>query len=72
VIDLTRIACAAQLLRNPAYSVPSVVRLLHFASPSHLGSTARRIAGVPAGGLAALGPRGVLAAFAKWNMRSRL
>ena len=36
VIDLTRIACAAQLLENPGYSVPTVVRLLHFASSSHL------------------------------------
>ena len=39
VIDLTRIACAAQLLANPGYSIPTVVRVLHFASSSHLSST---------------------------------
>ena len=46
VIDLTRIACAAQLLANPGYTIPVVVRLLHFASSSHLSGTARRIANV--------------------------
>jgi AraC-like DNA-binding protein len=71
VIDLTRVACAAQLLANPGYSVPTVVRLLHFTSPSHLVSTARRIANVPISGLSSLGPRGVLAAFARGNTRSR-
>jgi AraC-like DNA-binding protein len=71
VIDLTRVACAAQLLANPGYSVPTVVRLLHFTSPSHLASTARRIANVPVSGLSSLGPRGVLAAFARGNTRSR-
>ena len=72
VIDLTRIACAAQLLGNPGYSVPMVVRVLHFASSSHLANTARRIANVSSGGLGALGPRGVLAAFVKGNTRSRM
>ena len=72
VIDLTRIACAAQLLANPGYSIPTVVRLLHFASSSHLSGTARRIANVPTGGLGALGPRGVLQAFARGNTRSRM
>jgi len=72
VIDLTRVACAAQLLGNPGYSVPTVVRLLHFASPSHLAETARRIANVPSSGLGALGARGVLAAFVRGNTRSRV
>ncbi len=71
VIDLTRVACAAQLLANPGYSIPTVVRLLHFASSSHLSGTARRIANVPTGGLGGLGPRGVLVAFARGNTRSR-
>ncbi len=71
VIDLTRIACAAQLLANPGYAVPLVVRVLHFASSSHLSSTARRIANVPTRGLGALGPRGVLQAFVRGNTRSR-
>jgi AraC-like DNA-binding protein len=72
VIDLTRVACAAQLLANPGYSIPTVVRLLHFASSSHLSGTARRIANVSTSGLGSLGPRGVLQAFARGNMRSRM
>ncbi len=72
VIDLTRIACAAQMLQNPGYRIPTVVRLLHFASSSHLSSTARRIANVSTSGLGELGPRGVLSAFARSNTRSRL
>ena len=71
VIDLTRIACAAQMLENPGYAIPTVVRLLHFASSSHLSNTARRIANVPTSGLGKLGPRGVLAAFVAGNTRSR-
>jgi AraC-like DNA-binding protein len=72
VIDLTRITCAAQLLGNPGYSVPTVVRVLNFASSGHLANTARRIANVPTSGLGALGPRGVLAAFVRGNTRSRI
>jgi AraC-like DNA-binding protein len=72
VIDLTRIVTAAQLLANPGYSTPAVVRILCFASPSHLSNTARRIANVPTSGLGAIGPRGVLSAFLKGNTRSRI
>jgi AraC-like DNA-binding protein len=72
VIDLTRIACAAQLLGNPGNSVPTVVKVLHFASPGHLANTAERIAGVSSGALGTLGPRGVLAAFVRGNTRSRM
>jgi AraC-like DNA-binding protein len=72
VIDLTRVACAAQLLANPGYSVPMVVCVLHFASSSHLSSTSRRIANVPTRGLGALGPAGVLQAFVRGNTRSRV
>jgi AraC-like DNA-binding protein len=72
VIDLNRVACAAQLLGNPGYSVPTVVRVLHFASPSHLANTARRIANVASSGLGSLGPGGVLAAFVRGNTRSRV
>ena len=72
VIDLTRIACAAQLLGNPGYPIPTVAHLLHFASSGHLSGTARRIANVSARGLAALGPRGVLGAFVRGNTRSRV
>ncbi len=72
VIDLTRVACAAALLANPGYDIRAVARILRFATPSHLSTTARRIAGVPATGLAALGPRGVLLAFARGKTRSRI
>jgi AraC-like DNA-binding protein len=72
VIDLTRIACAAQLLANPGYTVPTVVRVLNFASAGHLSNTARRIANVSSSGLGTLGPRGVLAAFVRGNTRSRI
>ena len=72
VIDLTRIACAAQLLANPGYSIAVVVKLLHFASSSHLSGTARRIANVSTSGLGPLGPRGVLQAFVRGNTRSRV
>jgi AraC-like DNA-binding protein len=71
VIDLTRIACAAAMLANPGYETRTVSRILRFATPSHLSATARRIAGVPASGLAELGARGVLTAFARGKTRSR-
>jgi len=71
VIDLNRIACAAQLLGNPGYTIPTVVRVLNFASSAHLASTARRIANVSIQELGKLGPRGVLSAFARGNTRSR-
>jgi len=72
VIDLTRIVTAAQLLANPGYSIQTVVRILGFASPTHLTHTARRIAGVPAAGLGPIGPIGVLTAFTRGNnTRSR-
>jgi AraC-like DNA-binding protein len=71
-IDLTRIAAAAQLLRNPGIDVRTVAKILHFASSGHLSATARRIANVSPTGLAALGPRGVLGAFVRGNMRSRV
>lgn len=71
VLDLTRIACAAQLLARPGYTAQDVTRLLHFASRSHLGATARRVAAVPVSGLGALGARGVLAAFVSSGLWSR-
>jgi transcriptional regulator GlxA family with amidase domain len=71
VIDLTRVACAAQLLQNPGYRIATVVRVLHFASSSHLAGTVRRIANVAPSGLGDLGPDGVLRAFARGNTRSR-
>jgi AraC-like DNA-binding protein len=72
VIDLTRIACAAQLFGRAGFSIPAVVRVLHFTSSGHLTSTARRIANTRPGELGNLGPRGVLAAFMRGNTRSRV
>ena len=72
VIDLARTATAADLLANPGYSVRTVARILRFSSASHLSGSARRVAGVTAAQLPALGPRGVLAAFLRGRTRSRL
>lgn len=71
VIDFSRIALAALLLGNPGYGSSQVARLLHFTSVSHLSATSRRIAGVRAAALGALGPAGVLRHFAGSRMRSR-
>lgn len=72
VIDLARTACAADLLGNPGYTVGAVVRILGYASPSHLTAAARRVAGAGAQELRALGPGGVLARFVRGRTRSRL
>jgi AraC-like DNA-binding protein len=71
VIDLTRIACAAQLLGNPGYTSASVAKILGFASSSHLSDTSQRVAGMPAQKLGTVGPRGVLGVFARGKTRSR-
>jgi AraC-like DNA-binding protein len=72
VIDLARICCAADLLVNPGYDVRTVGRVLRFASPSHLATSARRIAGVTPRELPRLGARQVLSRFLKGRTRSRL
>jgi AraC-like DNA-binding protein len=72
VIDLARVACAADLFRNPGYQVAGVAAILRFASPGHLAGTARRIAGVPPLELGRLGPRGVLQRFLRGRTRSRI
>lgn len=72
VIDLARVVTAAHLLQNPGCTASAAARMLGFASASHLGSTARRIAGSGAAGLTTLGPHGVLVAFARGRTRSRL
>jgi AraC-like DNA-binding protein len=71
VIDLARTACAADLLGNPGYSVRGVVRILGYASPSHLAAAARRVAGAAPLELRTLGPAGVLARFIRGRTRSR-
>ena len=72
VIDLVRAAWAADLLRNPGYTVRVVSEILRFSSPSHLAGCAKRVAGVPAADLAGLGPKGVLQRFRRGRTRSRL
>ena len=72
VIDLARAACAADLLGNPGYTIRSVVRILGYASPSHLAGAARRVAGVMPHELRELGPRGVLVRFLRGRTRSRV
>jgi AraC-like DNA-binding protein len=71
VIDLTRVACAAQLLANPRLPAAAVSLMLHYASVGHLRLTVRRIAASSLDELAALGPAGVLAAFVGGRTRSR-
>ena len=72
VIDLARAACAADLLGNPGYTVRVVVRILGYASPSHLAGAARRVAGATPHELRELGPRGVLTRFLRGRTRSRV
>jgi AraC-like DNA-binding protein len=71
VIDLARVAWAADLLANPGYPVGVVARLLGYGSSGQLTQAARRVAGVPTGQLAELGTRGVLMRFVRGHTRSR-
>ncbi len=72
VIDFLRVVVATQLLRNPGYSVATVAGLLGFASASHLGLTARRIAGSGPGELPTMTPAELLGRFVRGHTRSRL
>ena len=71
VIDLVRVAWAADLLANPGYAVGVVARMLGLSSSGHLAAAARRVAGVPPGQLAGLGAKGVLDRFVRGHTRSR-
>jgi AraC-like DNA-binding protein len=72
VIDLVRLAWAADLLKDPGYTVGIVSKILRFSSPSHLAGCAKRVAGVAPAQLANLGPAGVLQRFRRGRTRSRL
>jgi AraC-like DNA-binding protein len=72
VIDFLRLVVALQLLRNPGYTVGRVARLLSFASTSHLGAMARRIAGAATVDLTRMTPAELLGGFARGHTRSRL
>lgn len=72
VIDLARAACAADLLGNPGYTVRAVVRILGYASTSHLAGAVRRVAGTTPQELRVVGARGVLTRFIRGRTRSRI
>jgi AraC-like DNA-binding protein len=72
VIDFLRVVAAAQLLQNPGYGIAQVAELLSFSSSSHLGSTARRIAGIGAPELSRATPKELLGRFVRGHTRSRL
>jgi AraC-like DNA-binding protein len=72
VIDLARVACAADLLANPGYTPREVTGILGFSSAGHFSATARRIAGAGVTELGRLGPRGVLQRFLRGRTRSRI
>jgi AraC-like DNA-binding protein len=72
VIDLARVACAADLLGNPGYAPATVSAVLGFSSVSRFQAAARRIAGAAPAELARLGPRGVLQRFLRGRTRSRI
>jgi AraC-like DNA-binding protein len=72
VIDLFRVMYASQLAGNPAHPPRILAPLLDFATASHLDATCRRITGAGCRDLPRLGPRGVLLAFRRVGMRSRV
>jgi AraC-like DNA-binding protein len=72
VIDLARVACAADLLANPGYTPAAVSGILGFSSAGRFRAAVRRIADVPPGELARLGARGVLQRFLRGRTRSRI
>ena len=55
LIDLVRVAWAADMLQNPGYDVRTVAGVLRYSSPSHLAGSARRVAGVAPSALGQLG-----------------
>lgn len=72
VIDLVRLIAAAELAKNPGYDLADVAAVLEFASPSHLASTAQRVAGIRAASLTRLRARDLLARFRQGRSRSRV
>lgn len=71
-IDFLRLVVAVQLLRNPGYPVATVAGLVGFASSSHLGLAARRIAGLGTGDLPSVKPTELLGRFVRGRTRSRV
>ena len=71
IIDLVRLIAAAELAKNPGYDVSDVARVLEFASPSHLTSTAQRILGARSASLARLRTGDLIERFRQGRGRSR-
>jgi AraC-like DNA-binding protein len=71
IIDLVRLIAAAELAKNPGYDVSEVARILDFASPSHLTSTAQRIVGTRSASLARLRTGDLIERFQQGRGRSR-
>jgi AraC-like DNA-binding protein len=71
IIDLVRLLAAAELAKNPGYDVADVARVLEFASPSHLTSTAQRIVGTRSPSLARLRAGDLIERFQQGRGRSR-
>lgn len=70
VIDLVRLTAAAELAKNPGYDLADVATVLEFASPSHLASTAQRVAGIRAASLTRLRTQDLFARFRQGRSRS--
>ena len=63
IIDLVRLIAAAELAKNSGYDLPDVARVLEFASPSHLASTAARVIGVRSASLTRLRTHEIIKRF---------
>lgn len=71
IIDLVRVIAAAELSKCPGYDPADVARVLEFASPSHLASTAQRVCGTRSASLARLRTGDILERFRQGRGRSR-
>jgi AraC-like DNA-binding protein len=71
VIDLVRMIAAAELAKNPGLDLRNVAGILGFASPSHLSTTAMRIAGTKPASLTRLRAVDLVDRFCRGNGRSR-
>lgn len=71
VIDLIRVIAAAELAKNPGLDLRDVSTILGFASPSHLSTTALRIAGTKPVSLTRLRTVDIIERFVHGHGRSR-
>ncbi len=71
IIDLVRVIAAAELSKCPGYDAADVARVLAFASPSHLATTAQRVCGTRSASLARLRTGDIIERFLQGRGRSR-